>query len=341
MTSDSIPLHRRYPALAVHAPRVPIGEFPTRVERHTLAGHTFWVKRDDDASTDHGGNKVRKLEFLLPALYRNGVAPAAVVGYGATGSNWVRAAAHFFKGAGIPFHAWMFERPLSAHGERAMADTRAAATDVLITRSPAGLLLRAQSLPRGAVILPPGGSNTRSCLGYVNAALEVAEQITAGLLPCPRTIVVGLGTGGTAAGILAGLRLAGLNDVTVVGVRVADLLVSNTISVEIQARLLVSRVFRAARPHRLGRVRFQTDHRWIGRGYAIPFADWETRLAPLIDATGLHFDPSYTAKAALGLLAALEQPPASPVLYWHTLARAARPSSSVSSVTSVPATERA
>ena len=71
--------------------------------------------------------------------------------------------------------------------------------------------------------MPPGGSSARGQLGFVSAGLELAEQVRAGELPEPAELYVAVGTGGTLAGLVAGLALAGLRT-RVVGVLVTDIL---------------------------------------------------------------------------------------------------------------------
>ena len=79
----------------------------------------------------------------------------------------------------------------------------------------------AARLGKGSYYIPAGGSNELGAGGYVEAARELAAQVRAGVMPEPDLIVVALGTGGTAAGLLAGLALEGMRT-RVLAVTVAD-----------------------------------------------------------------------------------------------------------------------
>src|SRR5258706_16390178 len=104
---DSKPaLFAAYPALAKHLPWMPLGQFPTRVHRvDGLAppGVELWVKRDDESGVEYGGNKVRKLEFLLAEARARGARRLCTLG--GIGSHHVLATALYGKRAGVDVEA--------------------------------------------------------------------------------------------------------------------------------------------------------------------------------------------------------------------------------------------
>jgi D-cysteine desulfhydrase len=171
-------------------------------------------------------------------------------------------------------------------------------------------------------LLQPGASTPLATLGYVNAALELAEQVAAKELPEPETIVVALGSGGTAAGLLLGLRLAGLNS-RLLAVQVSDVL---PLTAEIVARLanataeLMRRRGADLSPAKIGPAAITVLSDWLGTGYGHPTPEAERAQALLQESEGLALDLTYTAKTMAALLALLEDGRLGrgPTLYWHT-----------------------
>ena len=198
-------------------------------------GLDVWVKDDSRHGQPYGGNKARKLELILADARRVGA--DSVVTFGATRSHHALATAIYARLAGV--HAMLVvtdsfgNDPDGTH----VARLRDLGATVLQTRTLVGAVLRTLAvtlLPRGArpYVIPPGASMPLGTLGYVNAGLELAAQVAAGELPEPARIYVALGSGGTTAGLLLGLRLAGLRSqlcpvmVTRMGGRTAGLWVS-------------------------------------------------------------------------------------------------------------------
>jgi len=170
--------------------------------------------------------------------------------------------------------------------------------------------------------LPAGGSSPLGAVGFVNAALELADQVAAGEMPEPAQIFVALGSAGTAAGMLLGLRLTGLRS------RLAPVVVSDVTPMKSKtvarlanrtARLLRSRG--AALPEgdiEPEEVTVLSD--WLGGGYGHP-TPAATRAEELMRETeGLELEGVYTAKtvAALADLVESGQLRKGPILYWHT-----------------------
>lgn len=169
------------------------------------------------------------------------------------------------------------------------------------------------------MLVPPGGSNVTGTLGYVDAADELAASIRAGELPIPDAIVVALGSGGTAAGILAGMVRHGL-PTRVVGIRIVEPLLSG----RLRTLALTMAASRAGRlrlePRRLS-AQFTVDGRWLGAGYGHPTEAGE-RATVVAESQGLRLDPTYTAKAFAAALDLVHHGAYGRVLYWHTLSAA-------------------
>ena len=168
--------------------------------------------------------------------------------------------------------------------------------------------------------MPPGGSTPLGCVGYVRAALELRDQVIAGELPEPSHIVVALGSGGTAAGLLAGIRLSGLRS------RLLCVVVSDAIRLEARSvARLARRTLRllaehgAAAPAAPAACALRLERGWLGPGYGRSTPESEQAME-LAERERVTLDPVYTAKAVAALLG-LNASGAfgeGPVLYWHT-----------------------
>jgi len=165
-----------------------------------------------------------------------------------------------------------------------------------------------------------GGSSARGSVGFVSAGLELAQQVRDGRLPAPARLYVPVGTGGTLAGLVAGLRLAGLAT-RVVGVLVTDILPPNAARLAAQARATL-RFLRRLDPHlpqpTVAADDFDLVREELGPGYgaATPAALRAVRIAA---ETGVALETTYTGKCLAALLARL--PSASheePILFWNT-----------------------
>lgn len=299
-----------------------LGVYPTPVERlETLGTPTtaLWVKRDDLTHATYGGNKVRKLERLLFEARRRG--KKRIVTVGAAGSHHVLATALFGAREGFEVEAVLTPQRTTPHVvENLRADLGLGArlaTARTYAGAALGMLLRGG---QDAYLVPVGGSNVTGALGYVDAALELAEQVRAGELPEPDAVVVTVGSGGTAAGLAAGLALAGLRT-TVVGVVVS----SPAFLVSFWTRRLARGVLRRRAGGAGARLdptaRLELTARYLGAGYGEPTDEGRAAMIAAKDA-GLSLDLTYTAKCFAAALDCVHSSRFEHVLYWHTLSSA-------------------
>jgi D-cysteine desulfhydrase len=335
-----IPLFRRWPELEGRLPRIVIADIPTPVEELVLSDHAgvrplsggLWVKRDDLTDVAYGGNKVRKLEFLLGDARAQGRDSVWTVG--AVGSNHCLATAVHGRQQGFEVNVLHFPQPPTDHVSAnilAISSTGARLT-LASTRSKMAVAVAKAKVKTwfagsdADYYIPGGGSSPVGALGYVNAALELADQIAAGQLPEPERIYVAMGTSGTYSGLWLGCRLAGL-ETQVIGIRVVDLLIGNE---ALAARLVngTNALLRAA----CGDVPevtadaadMQLRHTYLGDDYGVPTARG-TRAIELLGESGIQLEPTYTAKTFGALLDEVTRPntrPSGPVVYWHTLSSA-------------------
>jgi D-cysteine desulfhydrase len=326
MASGSL-LHERFPALRESVPHTALGERPTPVRRleglSAESGTEVWLK-DDGAfgSGAWGGNKVRKLEWLLPEAERRGA--RTLVTAGGLGTNWGLAAALYGREQGLDTAIALVDQPVDEHVRAQLERLRASGAALHFTHTRARTIAAAPWLVlrhagrRPPYVLPVGGSSPLGVLGCVEAGLELAGQVAAGELPAPAEVVVAAGSGGTAAGLAVGLGLAGL-DTRVTGVVVTDGLVSERSADRLVRRTAALLRKRGAGPDTGTPAELRILEGYRGAGYGHPTPEG-ARAAELARRDGLELDPVYTAKAVAGLVgeARAGRLGAGPVLYLHT-----------------------
>jgi D-cysteine desulfhydrase len=304
-------LAERVPSL----PHLGLGTAPSPVRPLDLGVPDLWVK-DESAYGDGpwGGNKVRKLEWILPDLEARGTRTVLTVG--GEGTHWGLAFALYARERGIHTVLGLLPQPEDEHVAEQRRRIAESGATVLHYPSPWRLRLAAPALlaRHRARLIGPGGSTPVGNLGYVDVALELAAQVAAGDLPEPGTVVVPVGSAGTLVGLALGLRLAGLRS-RLVGVVVNDLLTLDDAVVSRAA----DRTAKVLGRHGLdvpGPGSVDVRREWLGAGYGHATPAGDEAIARAADA-GLELEPVYTAKA----LAAVLDPAAAfvgPVLFVNT-----------------------
>ncbi|HVY47397.1 MAG TPA: pyridoxal-phosphate dependent enzyme, partial [Minicystis sp.] len=189
------------PGLEESVPWTPLADAPTPVEPCTaiedwLGRSRVWVKRDDRAGSVYGGNKVRRFEFLLADAKRRGARELVTVG--GLASTQVMATILYGRAMGFDVTAVLFDQPVTEFARRALRVGHAAGGKLV---RGGGYLMTAARLARaarrpGTYFVPPGASTPLANLGYVDAMLELGEQVKAGAMPRPDRIVLPAGSGG-------------------------------------------------------------------------------------------------------------------------------------------------
>ena len=301
-------------------PPTPVESFNTAAcERPELAH--LWIKRDDLTSPVYGGNKVRKLEFVLA----DARGYDEVVTVGALGTNHGVATALFCSQQGIACRLVLFDQPVTdrvkhnlrlMHASGAQLEYRGNLISAML------YLYATRPFLRNSYYLPPGGSSVLGTLGYVNAAFELKAQIDRGDMPEPDCIVCPVGSGGTLAGLVLGCELAGLRS-RVQGISV---LPSHAGPIPIctpgRTAALARKTHRFLCKHSpevpsafVSPVHL--DDRWVGHGYGFPTAEGSA-ATEVFDLRGISLELTYTAKAAAAALQYCRENPEQTVLYWHT-----------------------
>jgi cysteine synthase len=223
-----------------------------------------------------------------------------------------------------------FERP----DLRAMLGLGAEITPVsyfsAVPAATAALITKLRLSGKKPYVIPPGGSNGIGALGYVEAGLEIAQQMLERRLPEPDAIVVPLGSGGTVAGLAVGLAAAGFL-VPIHAMRVTPRGFVGRALVLAQIRSAIERLRlsddRFPRILGVSTDLYQIDDHELGEGYGLPTPQARAAMR-LAEVHGLDLDPTYTGKTLAGALRLLREGTTASgkkiqrVLYVHTLSSA-------------------
>jgi L-cysteate sulfo-lyase len=271
-----------------------------------LGGPALWVKRDDCTGLSTGGNKTRKLEYLLADALEQGA--DTVITQGAVQSNHARQTAALCAKLNLTCHILLedrtgFKDEAYRLNGNVLLDRLHGATVSLRqggSNMQAEMEAFAESLKamgKKPYVIPGGGSNPIGALGYVNAALELTYQMNEMGLQATH-LVLATGSAGTHAGLIAGLKI--LNSPLKVigfGVRAPK---------EKQEQMVYDLACKTA--SMLGyagvvqREDAFADCNYVGRGYGLPTEGMVEAVKMLAETEGLLFDPVYTGKGLSGLI---------------------------------------
>jgi len=312
-------------------PHCNLGTYPTpivRLERLSLElNRTVFVKRDDTLGPAAGGNKTRKLEFLLADALKMGATTVSTVG--GPQSNHARLTAASARMLGLECHLLLFGSEPKLTTGNLLLDRLVGAHLHFIPPGPIAAgpcafetldtYVRAEATKRigDHYHVPLGGSNGLGSLGYVRAALEIEKQAQAAGI-ADAWIVVATGSGGTLAGLLAGLRTIG-SSLRVVGIDVASIWSNYP---ELVARMANDSLEILDIPERVAAADVAIiEDTYVGRGYAVPTKEGSAAIERVAQSEGILLDPTYTGKAFGGLLdlhATGHFGDDQPVIFWHT-----------------------
>ena len=321
-------LFDQYPGLKENLAWIPLGDFPTPVKQLDGLGYdNLWVKHDGVSSSIYGGNKIRKLEFILAEVKKRGA--GHVVTFGGIGTNHGLATAIFCSRLKIGCTLLLFRQPVTGHVKQNMLLFHRYGADLVYHKTLFHCALSWYTSQRikhpGAYFLFAGGSNPTGTVGFVNAAFELKAQIEQGLLPEPAVIFCPAGSNGTLAGLSLGMAMAGLKS-TVIGVRVSVPRVGPFPACTAgETRKLMQATYRFLKKHcpDLPEIEIETPTLlgdYLGKGYGYPTDAGKRACETMKDKAGIDLDPTYTAKAFSAVLdyCNANKKQNQPVLYWHT-----------------------
>lgn len=301
--------------------------YPLRELSHLLNHEHLYVKREDLTDSLYGGNKVRNLEFLLgDALYLQSKKVMAVA---PLGSNFIAALSAQSSRVGLPVEVHHFVPHCTVqmlkHAyfcKKVGAHLKVYGGGYLGSAIQSGWNYAIQALreKNSAYFMPVGGSNVIGALGHVNAFLEMVEQARRGEVPMPEVLVVGAGTCGTMAGLLAAKKLSG-SSIQIIGVRCVDKIICNRFRIASLANQILHYLKIKAQVH-VADVDLR-DRGFVN--YGVPTEDSRVLAETVGYAEGLMLDTTYTTKVVSYLAELIKQGELtnSKVLYWHTFSPAA------------------
>jgi len=307
-------------------PRVRLAHLPTPLEPLPRLGEKLgidlWIKRDDATGLAGGGNKTRKLEFLLGDAFEQGA--DVLVTQGAVQSNHVRqtaaaAAAHGLGCAIILEARTGSTAPDYVGNGNVLLDRLFGAT---LRTVPAGTNMNAEleteagrlrGEGRRPYVIPGGGSNPIGALGYVDCAREIVTQADDLDLAIDR-IVTATGSAGTHGGLVAGLAVMGA-DVPVLGFGVRAPKARQEAMVLKLARETAALL---GRPDAVTDDMVVADCDYVGEGYGLVDQGVVDALVTAARTDGIVLDPVYSGKAMKGLIARASEFRGETMVFLHT-----------------------
>ncbi len=297
-------------------PRVRLGHFPTPLEpmenlSRALGGPRLWIKRDDCTGLSTGGNKTRKLEFLMAdALARQA---DVVITQGATQSNHARQTAAAAARLGMRCHILLEDRTGSTdpnytgngnvlldHLHGATVEHRAGGSDMQAEMD--AVAARLTDAGQRPYVIPGGGSTPLGAIGYANAALELVSQATDRGLRIDH-LVTATGSAGTQAGLVVGLQALN-SPIRLLGIGVrAPREKQETMVHDLGCRTWDLLGLRCTLP----RDAVEANCDYVGGGYGVPTPGMVEAVTLAAQTEGLLLDPVYSGKGLAGLIDLIRQ----------------------------------
>jgi L-cysteate sulfo-lyase len=287
-----------------------------------LAGPHLWIKRDDLSGLAFGGNKTRKLEFLMAEALANRC--DAVITAGAAQSNHCRQTAAAAAALGLSCHLALGGSPPGASNGNLLLDQLLGAKIHWCgnRRKGEGLKELEKDLTSRGVrtyVIPYGGSNLLGAAGFAAAMVELDSQLKQSGIRAD-AIVFASSSGGTHAGLMAG-KSSTESEVRLLGIRI-DKDEPGEDSFESQIASLANQLAERLDLHdRFAPADIVLDSNYTGAGYGI-VGDLEREAIRLMAETeGILLDPVYTGRAfgaLLDLIGRHEVGPDEHVVFWHT-----------------------
>ena len=293
-------------------PRLHFAHLPTplepmkRLSEH-LGGPNLWIKRDDCTGLSSGGNKTRKLEFLMADAVEKKA--DTIITQGATQSNHARQTTAIAAKLGMECHVLLEDRtgsedPAYVYNGNVLLDQLHGSTiskrpgDTDMNAAMEDLATQLRDDGKNPYIIPGGGSNEIGALGYVNAAIELMTQANDQSLRIDH-LVHATGSSGTQAGLVLGME--GMNSgipVYGVGVRAPK---------QKQEEMVFGLAQRTAeymglRADVIQRERVVANSDYVGDGYGLPTDAMVEAVKMMAQFEGILLDPVYSGKGFSGLI---------------------------------------
>ena len=329
-----IPLFQQFPLLKDKLPYVSLCQFPTPVKKLDKLGQAIglehlYIKQDGLTAQPFGGNKIRKLEFLLGEALQQGA--QEVMTFGFAGSNHALATAVCAKKIGLTGISMLMPQHNAVYVRRNLLMSHYANAELhqYPNKPLRSLGIKYQEfrhwLKKGKIpyIIPTGGSTPLGAIGFVNAAFELKTQIEQKEMLEPDLIYVALGTAGTAVGLMIGLKALDMKS-KIIPIRVVDHhFTSPTTVLELFSKTV--HFLHTADPSfpglELSRDELNVRDEYLGNGYAQFTREGKEAIAVMEETEGIRLDGTYTGKTAAALIddARKQKLKDQVVLFWNTL----------------------
>jgi D-cysteine desulfhydrase family pyridoxal phosphate-dependent enzyme len=306
--------------MMINLPRIKIAQLPTPIEPlprlgAELGGLRLLVKRDDQTGLALGGNKTRKLEYLMAEAQANGA--RSVLSTGAVQSNHCRQTAAAAARLGLSCTLVLAGDPPDAPSGNLQLDQLLGAKILYATREQRDQRLEqafeeAWSAGQRPYLVPYGGSNPTGAAAYAYALQELLQQELH-----PDWIVFASSSGGTQAGLVAGAHLLGYPG-RILGISVDE---PATVLQTRVAELASETAERLGKPRQFSSAEIMINDDYLGGGYGVLGPEEIEAIQLFARREGLLLDPVYTGRAAAGLIDLARKgffKAGETVLFWHT-----------------------
>ncbi len=308
-------------------PRFHLAEFPTPIQyldflTKKYKGPKIFMKRDDLTSLGMGGNKTRKLEFLIgQALEQK---KDTLVTAGGIQSNHCRLTAAAARKTGLDCHLILNGTEPELSNGNLLLDKIFGATIHFCDRKQRDerLFQVADELAKSGkkpYVIPVGGSNSTGSVGYVNAMIEVSSQMD-DMGITPDAIVFATSSGGTQAGLALGAKITGFTG-EVLGISIDQIKTGSDPFPPVLTKIANATAERIGSEIQLTESDFSLNCDYLGAGYAMP-GDLEfNAIKDLAHHEGILLGPVYTARAMGGFIDLIQKgyfTNDQTVLFWHT-----------------------
>jgi len=307
--------------------RTSLGFFPTPLQElknlsSSFPGYRLFIKRDDQTGLASGGNKTRKLEYLIREALDQGC--DTVITAGAQQSNHCRQTAAACAVAGLSCHLLLGgEEPAQYHGNLLLSSMLGAEIHFTGTHRKGedipALKTKLQARGKSCSVIPYGGSNLTGALGFVAAMLELRDQLTKNDLRIDH-IYFASSSGGTQAGLILGKTLLGM-DVELLPIAIDKEEISGDSLEAIVLGLLLEGASLMGLKRQFSVADTDLVRGYDESGYGVPTLEEMNAIRLLARSEGILLDPVYTGRAFYGMLDMLQRnriPAGSNVLFWHT-----------------------
>ncbi len=319
-------LFEKFPDLEANIPWIKLAPLRTPIINLThlqemLGLDSLWLKQDNLTSPIYGGNKTRKLEFLLADALEKGCTNVMTIG--AIGSNHCVANAAFCNELNLKPVSALTNQPINIYVRNNLLLELYFKAEIIYSPDREGIQNKIESKLKnntGLYFHGPGGSTPLGILGFVNAALELKDQVNNGDMPEPDIIYTACGSMGTAAGLTLGIKMAGLKTI-IYGIKVSH---SPSIDGIIRLankgwKLLVKN------DKKIPKITYEhlkLDGGYFGDNYGKPTKECLEAIKLLKEMENVTLEPTYTGKTMAGLIGNAQKEKLKlkdkTILFWNT-----------------------